>query len=191
MSAWLWLGWPAPLLLPSPCVQRGPGALSCCRPTETIAVTQHTRCSKMAASSDLMPSHWGLQSLGPHRLLGKNPAGWVAAQTGRAHLGRRTDLHVLAPRSSHSAHWQGGLTLWFSFFFFFLFFLSPPSCLYIFKDGYWLELLCVCLELDGQTSASLWGWGEHQQPNRHCFRSCFYFQKPTNLMVEPVPSEEG
>lgn len=35
------------------------------------------------------------------------------------------------------------------------------------------------------------GVGEHQQPNRHCFWSCFYFQKPMNLMMEPVPSEEG
>lgn len=25
----------------------------------------------------------------------------------------------------------------------------------------------------------------------HCFWSCFYFQKPMNLMVEPVPSKEG
>lgn len=111
-------------------------------------------------------------------------------------LGRRGPTHRMAViwdmelastfwslRSSHSAHRQGRLK-WFSFFSFF-------SCLSFFKDGYWLESLCICLELDGQTSASLWGWGEHQQPNRRGLWSCFYFQKPTNLMVEPSPPRRG
>lgn len=119
---------------------------------------------------------------------GKIPAGLVVAQAKeeRPHpqddynLGHRTDLHVLVPSSSVRTRRAGGSCA-------FLFF----SCLSFFTDGCWLELLCICLELDGQTSALLWGWGEHQQPNRHCFWSCFYFQKPMNLMVEPVPSEEG
>lgn len=89
---------------------------------------------------------------------GKSPAGWVVAQAKEErprqrddyNLGHSPDLHILVPSSSHSAHWQGRLRLWFSFF---------SSCLSFFRDGCWLELLCICLGLDGQTSALLWGWG--------------------------------
>lgn len=183
MSASLWLGWPAQHTGPE-----DPEPPTCCHPTETIAVTQRAHCSETAASSpDLVPSHWDLVPR-PPPFPGKIPAGLVVAQAKeeRPHpqddynLGYRTDLHVLVPSSSvHTG--RAGRSCAFLFF----------SCLSFFTNGCWLELLCICLELDGQTSALLWGWGEHQQPNRHCFWSCFYFQKPMNLMVEPVPSEEG
>lgn len=56
------------------------------------------------------------------------------------------------------------------FFFFF-------SCSSFFKDGYWLESLCICLELDGQTSASLWGWGGAPATNQTLFPVLFLFSK--------------
>lgn len=83
-------------------------------------------------------------------------------------LGHRPDLHVLVPSSSHSAHWQGRLELWFSFFF---------SCLSFLRDGCWLELLCICLGLDGQTSALLWGWGGAPATKQTLFLVLFLFSK--------------
>lgn len=147
-------------------------------------MTQHTHCSGMAASSDLVLRHWGLQPISPH-------SSWQDSCC----LGRRGPTHRMAliwDMELASTFWsldphivctgRAAEVVFFSFFF---------SCLSFFKDGYWLESLSICLELDGQTSASLWGWGEHQQPNRHCLRACFYFQKPTNLMVEPSSPRRG
>lgn len=183
MSASLWLGWPAQHTGPE-----DPEPPTCCHPTETIAVTQRAHCSGTAASSpDLVASHWDLVPR-PPPFPGKIPAGLVVAQAKeeRPHpqddynLDYRTDLHVLVPSSSQCT-WAGRAEV-------VLFFFSPV-CPFSQMGVGWN--CCICLELDGQTSALLWGWGEHQQPNRHCFWSCFYFQKPMNLMVEPVPSEEG
>lgn len=125
VSALLWLGWPSQHTGPE-----DPEPPTCCHPTETIAVTQRTHCSRMAASSPNL----SCPATGPPvprspPFPGKNPAGWVVAQAEeRPHqqddynLGHRTDLHVLVPSSSHSAHWQGGLKLCFSFFLLFVLF---------------------------------------------------------------------
>lgn len=120
MSASLWLGWPSQHTGPE-----DPEPPTCCHPTETIAVTQRTHCSRMAASSpDLSCPATGASSPLVPTVSWQEPSGWVVAQAEeeRPHqqddynLGHRTDLHVLVPSSSHSAHWQGGLKLRFSFF---------------------------------------------------------------------------
>lgn len=127
----------------------------------------------------------------PHPSLpSEDPASWVGAWSGVGEaapdrMAMTWDMELTSafspPRSSQRAVERTGsmgLESGFSFVFFFSVF---------FKDEILTRIALYMLGTGRKDFGMAVGWGAggHQQPNTCCFRSCFYFQKPSNATAEP------
>lgn len=77
-----------------------------------------------------------------------------------------------------------------SWVFFFFFFSLDSS--FFFKDGILTRIALYMLGTGWKDFGIAVGGGGGTPTTKQmcCFRTCFYFQKPTNATVEPVPSQE-
>lgn len=158
----------------------------------------HALCSQDCVLSPLDLSSPGLPPLLspaaglPVRIL---PAGWrLGVESGRppptGWLGPGTwKPRPLRPPPSHRPRRVCGQCragVGFSFFFFSL------DSSFFFKDGILTRIALYMLGTGWKDFGIAVGGGGGTPTTKQmcCFRTCFYFQKPTNATVEPVPSQE-